>query len=731
MKLKLAILSLGFLLISLSLSGCAPTAIIYLDITANKTYFNQAGEEITFTYTITNGGDASLRNILFNSQPSRIFGCPADLSLSPAASKSCTFVYKVTSEDITVGVITIEDTVTAKYKGGCCGGACGGNDRSTSSSDQISLLYGEQLLLELSIQSQPESFTNAGQEIQYEFHIQNTGNINSSEPILIQDSLLTGTCPTGNIAPGEEILCSADYTSTVADVVSGVIRNTASASSGGVLSEEVTHEVPFISQPALSLAITTNPIFYSAAGDSIAFTYEVTNTGNVILDGPFTINSESQISWNCPETETLSPGSSLACSSTYQISQSDFGFDLTHSAIATGKWNTLVVESLPASIIIPFNLPPPPQQITISGNAGVAGATLSYPDGSPRTVTADGSGNYSLNVSYNWSGTVTPSKTGYTFAPTKRTYTNLYADQTGQDYTALADTFTISGNTGLAGVTLSYLDGTGKTAITDGSGNYSLIVSKNWSGTVTPSKTGYTFTPTKSFYTNVVANKSNQDYTAEKITFTISGNAGVAGAILSYTEGTARTVTADGSGNYSLTVSYDWSGTVTPSKTGYTFNPIKRTYANLTANKTNQDYAATAITPTISGNAGVAGATLSYTDGTARTVTADGSGNYSLSVSYGWSGTVTPSKTGYTFSPSMRTYTNIVDDKSNQDYAAAAVTFTISGNAGVAGATLSYTDGIARTVTADGSGSYSLTVSYDWSGTVTPSKTGYTFTPIK
>ena len=88
------------------------------------------------------------------------------------------------------------------------------------------------------------------------------------------------------------------------------------------------------------------------------------------------------------------------------------------------------------------------------------------------------------------------------------------------------------------------------------------------------------------------------------------------------------------------------SGTVTPSKTGYTFTPASRTYANVLANQTLQDYTATAITYTISGNAGVAGATLSYTDGTAKTASADGSGNYSFTVSYNWSGTVTPSRTG-------------------------------------------------------------------------------------
>ena len=52
--------------------------------------------------------------------------------------------------------------------------------------------------------------------------------------------------------------------------------------------------------------------------------------------------------------------------------------------------------------------------------------------------------------------------------------------------------YTISGNTGLGGVTLSYTNGTLITATSGSTGNYSFYVPTSWSGTVTPSLTGYT-----------------------------------------------------------------------------------------------------------------------------------------------------------------------------------------------------------------------------------------------
>lgn len=78
------------------------------------------------------------------------------------------------------------------------------------------------------------------------------------------------------------------------------------------------------------------------------------------------------------------------------------------------------------------------QGYTISGNAGAAGAKLTYLDGVRKTVNADSRGNYSFKVPENWSGTVTPSLGGYTFNPAFRSYARLGSDQSKQDYSAFA-----------------------------------------------------------------------------------------------------------------------------------------------------------------------------------------------------------------------------------------------------------------------------------------------------
>ncbi len=75
---------------------------------------------------------------------------------------------------------------------------------------------------------------------------------------------------------------------------------------------------------------------------------------------------------------------------------------------------------------------------TISGTvtymgSGLDGVTM---NGLPSTPVTAGGGLYSDTVSSGWSGTVTPSKTGYGFKPTDRVYSNVTADDPGEDYCA-------------------------------------------------------------------------------------------------------------------------------------------------------------------------------------------------------------------------------------------------------------------------------------------------------
>jgi hypothetical protein len=72
--------------------------------------------------------------------------------------------------------------------------------------------------------------------------------------------------------------------------------------------------------------------------------------------------------------------------------------------------------------------------------------------------------------------------------------------------------------------------------------------------------------------------------------YTISGKTGVGGTTLSFTDGMPQNFITQPDGSYTLSVTNNWSGTVMPSHPCYTFNPVSRTYSNVTVNQTGQDY---------------------------------------------------------------------------------------------------------------------------------------------
>jgi M6 family metalloprotease-like protein/uncharacterized repeat protein (TIGR02543 family) len=201
-----------------------------------------------------------------------------------------------------------------------------------------------------------------------------------------------------------------------------------------------------------------------------------------------------------------------------------------------------------------------------------------------------------------------------------------------------------SASTGIEGVTITFSN-SGGTATTDSSGSYSLNVSDGYSGTATPAKAGYTFSPTSIDYINVTSDQADQDYTGTILTYTISGNVGAVGIAAGLNgvvmDGLPGDPTTDASGNYTATVDYGFSGTVTPTKAGYSFSPSDRVYANVTSDQPDQNYTASIIQHTLTISAGTGGTTdpvpgtSQHDYGTQVQVTATPDSGYQFS---GWTG---------------------------------------------------------------------------------------------
>ena len=168
---------------------------------------------------------------------------------------------------------------------------------------------------------------------------------------------------------------------------------------------------------------------------------------------------------------------------------------------------------------------------------------------------------------------------------------------------------------------------------------------------------------------------------------------------------------------------------------GQTYNATTTLPVSIASNGTSYAYiTSVGATFSVSGNVTSGGSALSgvtVSDGT-RSATTDTSGNYTLSGVPAGSYTVTPSKSGVTFSPSSMSVTVSTANVSGVNFAAVSSTYTVSGTvtdsfgAALSGATVS--DG-TRSATTGTSGTYTLSGVPNGTYTVTPSKSGTAFSP--
>ena len=121
------------------------------------------------------------------------------------------------------------------------------------------------------------------------------------------------------------------------NIASGAIEvgpiSTGSSVAGLCLKGEPTAGTP----PALSLVKTANPTTYSSVGDVITYTYEITNSGQTTLSGPFSITDDKQGTISPCGSGPLAAGGSTTCTSTHTISQADItAGSITNVATASG-----------------------------------------------------------------------------------------------------------------------------------------------------------------------------------------------------------------------------------------------------------------------------------------------------------------------------------------------------------------------------------------------------------
>jgi len=311
---------------SVTVDGTSSPAMTF-DKRATSTDFTQAGDVLTYEFDVENIGNVTLSNISLIDSLTTV-SCPAT-TLVPTATMICTASYTVTQADVDAGEVVNTASASANPPNGP---AVEETDSATVDSTAAPSLDFTKTALDT-------SFANAGDVLDYNLVVENTGPITLSN-INVTDSLATVSCPLTTLAPTESMTCTVSYTVTQDDVDSGTVTNNAAVTSdlpdrtegpGGTDSVDVTGDP----MPAMTLDKQSTDMSYATVGDVLSYTYLVENTGNVTISG-ITVSDDLIATINCPAT-TLAPTATMTCTGSYTVTQSDIddGF-VTNIASADG-----------------------------------------------------------------------------------------------------------------------------------------------------------------------------------------------------------------------------------------------------------------------------------------------------------------------------------------------------------------------------------------------------------
>ena len=250
----------------------------------------------------------------------------------------------------------------------------------------------------------------AGDTIQYSYLVTNTGNVTLTSVAVDDPTLGPTTCPTPTapgLAPGSAETCTADavYIVTQTDVDRGSVTDTATATGTDARGTTAPASNPstatidtVVPAPAVSVVKSADasggddgPLF---TGETISYSYLVTNTGDVTLTS-VAVDDPTLGPVTCPPPTVrgLVPNASVTCAanSAYTVTPQDVdrGF-VTDTATATGTdtdGDTSPV-SAPSTVVVPIGSvttpPTAPSQLSPGpGPSGTAPPTTTTPTTTP------------------------------------------------------------------------------------------------------------------------------------------------------------------------------------------------------------------------------------------------------------------------------------------------------------------------------------------------------------
>jgi len=314
-----------------------------------------AGETVTFDYLIANAGNVPLSTVTADGLPGT---CTPSLPSSFATGATRTFSCAVTltQADIEAG------TVSAAFTAGAVRGAVHVSADATLAQP---ILRKPAITTGVALGAAPSGAAHAGDLVDVTYTVTNTGNVavtglavTPTLAVTFDPDDVTGLAAV-TLAPGAHTTITGSHALTQSEVDAARVDESASSAgtwgtaSTAVTSPAGTDHATLSVAPALDLALAQSyhqAGSKSAAGDTIDYTYTVTNTGDVTITGVALAGLTQAVGTEAPTRTsgltTLAPGATVVFSATHTITAADIAAGtITETAEAAGSYGTDPVQA--------------------------------------------------------------------------------------------------------------------------------------------------------------------------------------------------------------------------------------------------------------------------------------------------------------------------------------------------------------------------------------------------
>lgn len=327
---------------TLTVDAAAPALTLVKSSSVTQEDQYVAGEPVVFTFVVTNSGNVPLADVgvsevaFTGSGPSPVPSCPAPGLLEVGAQLICTAGYTITAADAAAGALRNDAVATGATVSGAPVGSAPFAVVIPATSFGDATLH----------KTVDPSEAGAGQQATYRYTITNTGN-EALHAVAVAEDAFTGTgaapvpvCPDETLYPGQELVCTATYTVTQADVdAQSPIGNTAHATAIDATNVPLQTAAASaeLGVPAATASLHLEKTVSSdrpvpavfLPGNALTYRFVVTNTGNVTLSSlaltevAFSGHGAPELDCASVDGRSLAPGESASCTGSYAVDQTD------------------------------------------------------------------------------------------------------------------------------------------------------------------------------------------------------------------------------------------------------------------------------------------------------------------------------------------------------------------------------------------------------------------------